>query len=291
MLRQGFRCASVYLWDPQSQSGCALPVFPLGPFRIGYAGFPVGGGIGSLSAPARIVENLSACSFPRRIDTIRVPISGFGHPVLATHRALSVPETAIVDLRGWEAESLPSTLLRNLRKFDRSNLELKDCIDAANDAERCYRLYLRTIERHRGRRRYNRAYFRALIALSQSSSRLRCIGAYAGKELAGFLVAASSGQSVFYLHGASDPVFQKARPSDALFRHVILWAKEINAEQFNMMSSPRLQQGLVRFKEKWGGTTVQHRTCTLPVSWIGRLAAPLLNRGTDDARRSIPGRG
>ncbi|MDH3314810.1 MAG: GNAT family N-acetyltransferase [Gammaproteobacteria bacterium] len=288
VLSEGFRCSSVYLWNAQIKTGCALPVFPKGPVRIGYLGFPAGGGIGSLAAPASIVEALSGLSFGRHIDAIRVPISGFGPPALAQHRAVSVPETAIVDLPNWEAESLPSAIHRNLKKFERSELELRACDDADRDAECYHRLYLATIERHRGRRRYNRGYFRALLALSLTSDRLRCTGAYAGNKLAAFLVAASSGRTVFYLHGASHPRYTQARPSDALFQNAILWAKKIGAEQFNMMASPASQPGLVRFKEKWGGTTRQHRTCTIPVSWIWKLAAPLLGLRPRNAEQLFP---
>ncbi len=246
---------------------------------MGYLGFPAGGGIGTLSAPASIAENLNRLPFGRRVDAIRVPISGFSKPLLSAHGSVSSPETAILDLPGWSADQLSPPLRRNLKKFERSDLELRASVDVGRDAERYYRLYRGTIERHRGRRRYSLAYFRALLELSLSSDRLRCTGAYAGRELAGFLVAASSGGTVFYLHGASDPRFQTARPSDALFRDAILWAKSVGADLFDMMSSPPSQEGLVRFKEKWGGTTRQHRTCTVPVSWIGGLTVKLLGLG------------
>ncbi|HSS65596.1 MAG TPA: GNAT family N-acetyltransferase [Gammaproteobacteria bacterium] len=291
VLCRGFRCVSLYLWDAQARAGCALPVFPLGPFRMGYLGFPAGGGIGTLSAPASIAENLDCLSYGRRIDAIRVPISGFSRPLLSTQRSVSAPETAIVDLAGWSADRLPPPLRRNLRKFQRSDLELRPCVDARGDAERCYRLYRGTIDRHRGRRRYSRAYFRALLELSLSSDRLRCTGAYAGGELAGFLVAACSGATAFYLHGASDPRFQMARPSDALFENAILWAKGVGADLFDMMSSPPSQEGLVRFKEKWGGTTRQHRTCTVAVSRIGGLAVGLLRLGGGKKEPSVLRRG
>lgn len=289
VLRRGFRCTSVYLWDGQARAGCALPIFPVGPFRVGYLGFPAGGGIGTLSAPAGIAENLNRFSFGHRIDAIRVPISAFSRPQLSTHQSVLAPETAILDLPGWSADQLSPALRRNLRKFQRSDLALRPSVEVERDAERYHRLYRGTVKRHRGRRRYGRAYFRALLELSLTSDRLRCTGAYAGEELAGFLVSASSGATVFYLHGASDPRFQKARPSDALFQDAILWAKSLGADLFDMMSSPRSQQGLIRFKEKWGGTTRQHRTCTIPVSWIGKLSLRLLALGGGNKKQSVLG--
>ena len=288
VLAKAFGCTTLYLWDAESDTGCALPLFRFGPLRVGYLGFPAGGGIGSLSVPRAIAETLPRVDFSRRVDALRVPVSGFGQSALAKLPAVFQPETAILGLERWEAAALPSALRRNLKKFSRSNLDLRPIKNAASDGARLHRLYLGTIERHRGRRRYSRAYFEAVVALSRSSNVLRCTGAYAGDQLAAFIVAARSGPVVFYLHGASDPEFQQARPSDALFQDAIEWARAQGAEQFNMMASPASQRGLVRFKEKWGGTTRAHRTCTLACSWIGRLTAPLLNRGATRAEPSFP---
>lgn len=291
VLREGFGCSSVYLWDSQNRIGCALPVFRIGPFRVAYLGFPAGGQIGGISAPESLLEALPDLSFRQRIDAIRVPVSAFAEPTLLASRAVALPETAINDLAEWDPQKLPGAVRRDLKKFDCSGLELRLSVDVKHDSYRYHRLYLGTIRRHRGRRRYTEAYFRALIKLSRASDQLRCIGAYAGDELAGYLVAALSGDTVYYLHGATGPRFQHKRPSDALLCDAIKWAREIGALHFNMMTSPRLQPGLVFYKEKWGGETGVHRTCTLPVSWLGRLAAPLLNRGAERTEQSVPGRG
>ena len=53
-------------------------------------------------------------------------------------------------------------------------------------------------------------------------------------------------------------------------------AQRRGAEVFDLMASPAEQQPLIRFKEKWGGTTYLQRTVTIPLGWMGRLLKLLL---------------
>jgi len=50
-----------------------------------------------------------------------------------------------------------------------------------------------------------------------------------------------------------------------LLNEAIEWAKAQGSESFNLMSSPQGQDSLIKYKERWGAETREHRTYTLPV--------------------------
>ena len=82
---------------------------------------------------------------------------------------------------------------------------------------------------------------------------------------------------VHYLHGAIDYEHRKSLPNDLLIYNAILWAKENNAIAFNLMSSPRKQLSLIKYKEKWGGKTSPNITYELGTSSIMYSVFKLIN--------------
>jgi lipid II:glycine glycyltransferase (peptidoglycan interpeptide bridge formation enzyme) len=111
--------------------------------------------------------------------------------------------------------------------------------------------------------RYNAAYFRAVVELAESDPCVRCLVATRGNEIAGFVFVAQDVQTAYYLHGATHPAMRQYNPSDLLLHEAIAWARGSGMKSFNLMASPPGQSSLLRYKEKWGGTTAPQHTYEL----------------------------
>jgi len=264
MLEKSFSCSSLFVLDEENRRGAAITQFRAGPFRVGYLGFPVGGMVGSAAPGEDILDAMRQATVDQMPVAVRVPVSGFeevadlGLPYDAT------AETAIVDLQSWTLAGIPKNRRRDVNKSLRSGLDLVDASDPA-DAGFIYELYRRTLERKDGSLRYNAAYFSGLIELSKGDPRLRVLLAKQDDSIAAFTVVAIHGSVAYYLHGAYDWSLREHLPSAMLLNEAIEWAKAEGCDSFNLMSSPKGQESLVKYKERWGAETREHRTYTVPV--------------------------
>lgn len=264
VLQRGFRCQPLYLWDEGGGSAFALSVFRAGPFRLGYLGFPVGGTIaGPLTAA--VVSAVRDLRLP--VDLLRIPVSGFSEPVgeLALPK-VSSPETVVSDLASWRADALPK-LTRDLKKARHTAYDIRSP-DAVSGAEQIYRLYHDTVRARGGDLRYTPAYFQALLELVGRDARLSCIAAYQQQAMAGFVVVALDAGTGYYLHGATAVFARTTGISDLLVHAALEWAQKQGMASFSLMASPSAQPGLIRYKEKFGGTTRLQHTYELPVNGI-----------------------
>lgn len=267
LIEESFPTSTLYVWSPSKPSteAMSITVFRLGPFRIGYVGFPRGGTISGRAPSVDLLLSLRAAR--ARVHALRVPTSAFPAYESLPFSYAETPETAILDLGRWQLDGLPSAVRRNIRKALRWGLTVA-CADPNTDARAVFDIYRSTIVRHRGSLRYNELYFKGLLCLAQTTPKVRFLVARAKGEVAGFIVVALDGVIAYYLHGGVSLNHSASRPADLLFSESIRWAKEQGAECFNMMSSPSGQKTLVQFKEKWGGATRPHRTYTVPVNPI-----------------------
>ena len=272
LLTAGFGCGTLYASD--GNSGLAVTVFRAGPFCIGYVGFPAGGVIGQPLDARRVVDIVQDAGAEAGIACARVPVRGNGPAAKAGLSCVETPETAIECLPGWNLGSGASSLRRAVRKARRSGLQVRHITDPA-DGEHLFDLYAGTVRRHHGSMRYNRAYFAALIELSTSEPRLQVMAATREQVIGGFIVVARQGDVAYYLHGGTRDEFREHSPSDLLFDRAIHEARDSGCTSFNMMASPTDQPSLVRYKEKWGGTTHALRTYTValrPTYYLFRAA-------------------
>ncbi len=264
LLESSFNVQTQYIWDDDARCGGAVSSFKVGPFRLGYLGFPFGGVIGNTA----VTDDVLRCWREHRSDilpmAVRVPVSAFAESVDLDLSYESTPETAIVDLPSWTLDVTSGNHRRDVKKAMRSDLELADASGAADGVE-VFRMYSDTVKRHRGALRYNEAYFVNLVKLAQSNPHVRVLLARMADAIAGFTVVVRHGPSGFYLHGGTHPAFRQYQPSAVLLYEAIQWSQSLGCSCFNLMSSPADQESLVWYKEKWGGETREHRMYTLPV--------------------------
>jgi hypothetical protein len=237
-----------------------LTVFLAGPFRVGYLGFPAGGTLGE-SLQSSHAKALREARLP--MDVLRVPVSAFGPRFETDRDPVATPETAVIDLSAWDLAALPK-LRRDLNKARRAPVQVVD-LGGEGDWAPIYHLYCDTVTKHGGNLRYTPAYFAGLLRLAARSPLLRCMGALAQGSLAGFVVVALNSGTGYYLHGATAAEWRSTGVSDLLVYTALEWAREQGMECFNLMASPPAQAGLVRYKEKFGGTTQLHYSYEFPL--------------------------
>ncbi len=263
LLSQAFGASTSYLWDEAERGGVAVTLFPAGPFRVGYLGFPTGDVVG-----AGRLEHFVRRGIDLGRDkpvALRVPVSGFGPPADLQLPWVANPETAIDDLSDWSLDAASVNHRRDVRKASRSGVAVMDAADEAHAAA-IYDIYRATLQRHGGGLRYNPAYFEGLVRCAAASGDARVMLAMDGGDVAGFLVVVRHGDTGFYLHGGMRLEFRHLRPSALLMHEAIEWSRLQGCSRFNMMSSPPGQESLVQYKEKWGAQTREHRTYTLRTS-------------------------
>lgn len=262
LLESGFGCRSIYAWN--GKDGAAISAFNAGPFTVGYLGFPAGSFLGDPEAQATMLASLGA-EKSMGLTCLRVPVSPFeaGRELQAPY--VTNPETAIPDLQSWDMMAVSKNLRRDIRKAERSGLEVTLSTDASIGSD-LFGMYENAVRHHGGSLRYNREYFEGLLALAARNSAVRVYIATHSKTIAGFAVVVLHGNGAFYLHGGSAGEFRHLSPSDLILAEAISSARSAGKSLFNFMASPADQPTLVRYKEKWGGETRPLRTYTFRIS-------------------------
>jgi hypothetical protein len=262
LLEASFGCRSIYGWN--GEAGAAISAFKAGPFTVGYLGFPAGGFIGDPEAHDQMLTELGAGASVG-LTCLRVPVSLFGTDLELRAPYVTNPETAIADLQSWDLMAVSKNLRRDIRKAERSGLEVDLSTDEAIGTD-LFGMYEDAVRHHGGSLRYNRDYFRGLLAMSARNSAIRVYIARHDGSIAGFAVVVLHGHSACYLHGGSAAEFRSLSPSDLILANAITSARADGKSLFNFMASPADQPTLVRYKEKWGGETRPLRTYTIRLS-------------------------
>ncbi len=260
LLEKSFGCKSVYICD--GQQGSAVSVFRAGPFNVGYLGFPVGAVIGDMFSNADPAELFRTTDWPNRPTCMRFPVSSFDRDQEFDLPFQSNPETAIEDLQSWDLGSVSKNLRRDIRKAERSELVIIEALEHAKP-DVLFNIYSQTVKRHGGSLRYSSTYFRELVNLARTDSRVRVLVACKEEDVAGFVVTIRHNKTTCYLHGGADPAYRQSSPSDLLLNTAVQRAQQDGSDLFSFMASPTDQPSLVRYKEKWGGVTRDLKTYTL----------------------------
>lgn len=157
LLKQSFSTNIIYGWNAEIDTGIAITIFKVGPFRIGYIGFPVGGILGEQLLDNIDIMALSKAYLPSSIHLLRFPVSAFNENVEINLDYAITPETAIDDLQSWDLSKMPK-LNRDIKKANRSGLRVVDASRLKSQGQICFNLYKETIRRNDGSLRYNENY-------------------------------------------------------------------------------------------------------------------------------------
>ncbi len=246
------------LLDSGADDGVAVQVFDRGPFGLGYVGFPIGGSVRGGIVGQQRIDRILEIAGRARCDVLRVPASGFRGPEPRGGKADRLPETCIRDLGACDLHR-NAKVRHDVRRAERFGVTIEES-NAHAMASRIYGSYVTTVVGHGGITKYSEPYFAGLCVLAATNRRVRILVALVDGRYAGFLVLVLEGLDAYYLHGAVEREYRTRGVSDLLVYQAIRIAAEHGMKSFNLMSSPRGQQSLVKFKEKWGGVTREHTT-------------------------------
>jgi len=177
--------------------------------------------------------------------------------------------THVVDLEAHRKLSRQKTK-RGAVQSARRGVDVRDLADEGELAQ-CHRLLE---ERDRGygqATRYRREFYSQMWRRLAPLGRARIGLAAADGRIIGFTADLMFGDTVTYWDGASAPAHRSLRPADALISATIEWGLANGCRWLNLGGSPPGAEGLVRFKESWGGEERSYGVYTRRAWWYGTL--------------------
>lgn len=266
-------------FNAQSQSLSTtsdLTIFRKWALRAGYVNFPFG--VRTEADHAHLLQADTLHGIQQMgVDLLRVnwPDRFGGY---ANARAIRLPEANIPQLHAWSEDQLDSDLRYKIRRSKREGVRLRHA--TLDDANKVFRLYLQTVQRHGGRKRYSEAYFRALCRTSKHCPELvALIAETAEGEYCGFNISAYREGVAYYLHGGLEDRHAHLRPGFVLMNEAIALARDAGCHEFNFMPSPADQPSLLQFKKKWGAMAYNINHFDIPLSIKGRFIRAALRWG------------
>lgn len=126
--------------------------------------------------------------------------------------------------------------------------------DSLDDVKICYQLYLATAQKHQLKQiKYPFKFYENIFSMKTNSNYLKWWIVLKEKQIVAYQINFVFKDTLYYWDGGSLPDSLAERPNDALMGHSIKWAKENNLKFYNLGGSPQEPEGLIRFKEEWGG--------------------------------------
>ena len=274
---EGLGCESCFAWNEARQCGILIPVFTRGPIRLGFLGFPVGAAaLEHITGVAHSAE-VTSLSQQLRLDLMRSNRNMV--PEIAAD-GIRLPDVWLDSLQGWRPDNSPR-LAKDLAHARRQTHSAVISLGAPDPSD-FHRIYSAVIHARKGRLRYGAEYFSRLFAAASRSPSLAVVQARdAAGQLLGASVLGMDGQVGYYLHSALLPAARPMGVSDLLLEKLMITAQQRGMKRFNLMVSPPDQDGLVRYKKKWGNresmvlvtdtpNTLLGRTAVAAISWMAR---------------------
>ena len=142
-----------------------------------------------------------------------------------------------------------------IRKAERSDLEMVEATDLTS-YEAFYRLELLTRKRQ-GAPPYAFRFFEQLHSVLGPARKIKLYLAYLGRSCVAGVIVLYHGTSAIYGYGASssDRSFLRLQPNNGLLWKAIRDAHGQGCATFDFGTTPLSNEGLLRFKSRWGTTT------------------------------------
>ncbi len=130
-------------------------------------------------------------------------------------------------------------------------VELVSSVEKIRD---CHNLVLERGKRHGLKRsKFPLGLYENIWNILKPEKELRWSIATAGERIIAFQINFLFKDTIYYWEGASLSEALNLRPNDALFSDTIQWGISQGYRYLNLGGSPEKAEGLVRFKEAWGG--------------------------------------
>jgi lipid II:glycine glycyltransferase (peptidoglycan interpeptide bridge formation enzyme) len=232
--------------------------------KILYASIPYGNVIGDPSYFPAFMDLLDQELRKKGIDQVRMAESPFFKPnPHPSFRSIS-SKCTLLDLKGLNKEGIRegyrSEIRRALRKAEKSGLSTKRAI-SREEIDTFYQLYLSSMKRNRAMAKYPRQWFHAVFEILVRQKKADILFAIKGEnDYAAGVVVIYSPTSCHYLHNGSVEDYLESRPNDLIVDQIIQEGVKEGKIFLDFMGSDPQDLSLIRFKEKWGGRSMDLRT-------------------------------
>jgi hypothetical protein len=232
-------------------------------FKILYASIPYGHFIGERSYYSTFLELLENELRRRGIDQVRLIESPFSESYPPESFKPLPAKCTLLDLRGNDKERIwedyKKNIRRDVRKAQRSGVTIRSR-DSMEGINIFYKLYLTSMERNRAMAKYPLHWFETLYEIvTKKGLGVVLIAELNGVAIAGVILIYSA-SSTHYFHNGSQYEYLKFCPNELLVHSSIENAVEKRISFFDFMGSDPNDLSLLRFKEKWGGQSVDIQT-------------------------------
>jgi hypothetical protein len=232
-------------------------------FRILYASIPYGNLIGEREYFDPFMEILEGEFRKRRIDQVRITESPFSRSQLPGAFKPISAKCTLLDLRGMNKEKIwegyKKNIRRDVRKAQRSGITIRTG-DSMEGINIFYRLYLASMERNRAMAKYPFHWFETLYEIVTKKGLGAILIAELNEVAIAGVVLIHSASSVHYFHNGSRYEFLKFCPNELLVHFSLEKSIEGGSSFFDFMGSDPTDFSLLRFKEKWGGQSMDIQT-------------------------------
>ncbi|MEE9442787.1 MAG: GNAT family N-acetyltransferase [candidate division Zixibacteria bacterium] len=170
--------------------------------------------------------------------------------------------THILDLRGENDFSPPKKVMTEIKIGEKARGEVIRITDD-HWLEEYYALYLRNELRHgRSRPLYEKRFYEAIVEKLKDSDNLYWNGLIVKDRLIGSQIHFIHNKAQYYWQAVSDFDKRNFRPDYRLLYDAIKYNRNQGVLTVNLGASPADAEGLVFFKERWGGRKFKYPILT-----------------------------
>jgi len=281
----------VFKRDGQIVGGLAGVLLRYCGIRLFYSGLPYGGYLGEQGEFDRFMK---ACLSAQLADIFYLtPIVENAESGYREHFAVAPEMMTRIDLRGKNLAEIEKGYDRSVRQSLNKGARLDLAVERCRDRESfdiAYRLYLQTMNRNEGIARYGAEWFSALYEILATDGTASVYLVRHDQVPVSATVVLDSGESVYLLHSGSDAKKLHLRANDLVVCRIVEDALASKKSWVDLMLSDPGDVKLIRWKEKFGGQSVQvnkYRRVNNRAKYLlwngAKRAYPLLSR----LRRSL----
>jgi lipid II:glycine glycyltransferase (peptidoglycan interpeptide bridge formation enzyme) len=231
----------------------------LGIIKILYASIPYGNLIGEKLYFQSLMELLDREFRRKGIGQVRLTESPFSESSPPESFKPISAKCTLLDLRGFNKEKIwedyKKNIRRDVRKAQKSGIIIRR-VESKKGIDIFYKLYLASMERNRALAKYPLRWFEAIYEMVAQKGLGAILIAELNQVAMAGVVLIHSPSSTHYFHNGSQYEFLKFCPNELLVHSSLETAIEKGNSFFDFMGSNPNDLSLIRFKEKWGGQSV-----------------------------------
>ncbi len=182
----------------------------------------------------------------------------------------STQYTHVLDLAKYQHEPVHETK-RGPIQAEKKGVRVEP-LPSVEEIKDCYDLVKERDKRHGQKKsKFPFSLYENVWNILRSGNQLFWSVAKTDERIIAFQINFLFKDTIYYWEGASATDALNLRPNDALFKDTIQWGISQGYRYFNLGASPEGAEGLVKFKESWGGEKKEYLIYSKKKFWYSAL--------------------